>query len=191
MAWFKLLVNPYFSSNPIAHIAHLKLVLPRARRRKASWSIGRGMTWNMQENRSSFCSIYADTCLFLCAICINLSTEQLNARFCPSLWLQHGTTLLHKAFFVSRIAVIWLPICKSMQKCALGLSICYQPWTQKGYDGKESLNHEHSTFERTTMQWALSSLNVLDDKRIFRDFLDTVASKSFNLSIQVAWTMGF
>ena len=81
--------------------------------------------------------------LFPYPICINLSSEQLNARFCRSHWQQHGTTLLHKAFLGSRFAVIWLPICESTRKCTLGLSICYQPWTQKGYSGKASLKHEH------------------------------------------------
>ena len=81
--------------------------------------------------------------LFPYPICINLSSEQLNARFCRSHWQQHGTTLLHKAFLASRFAVIWLPICESTRKCTLGLSICYQPWTQKGYSGKVSLKHEH------------------------------------------------
>lgn len=81
--------------------------------------------------------------LFPYPICINLSSEQLNARFCRSHWQQHGTTLLHKAFLASRFVVIWLPICESTRKCTLGLSICYQPWTQKGYSGKVSLKHEH------------------------------------------------
>lgn len=65
------------------------------------------------------------------------------ARFCRSHWQQRGTTLLHKAFLVSRFAVIWLPICESIRKCTLGLWICYQPWSQKEYSGKESLKHEH------------------------------------------------